>query len=53
MFAFLTDRLARISGTRRTETSIALRMDVPQHELATDSTSRVERGEAIAGVLRC
>ncbi|MDI3340267.1 MAG: Lrp/AsnC family transcriptional regulator [Sphaerobacter sp.] len=47
MFAFLTDRLARIPGTLRTETSVALRVLKKQHEWATDLTSKVERGEPI------
>lgn len=48
MFEFLTDRLAHIPGTLRTETSVALRVLKAQHEWATDLTSKVEMGEAIA-----
>jgi Lrp/AsnC family transcriptional regulator for asnA, asnC and gidA len=44
MFTFLTDRLARIPGTLRTETSVALRILKKQHEWATELTSRVEAG---------
>lgn len=44
MFEFLTDRLARIPGTLRTETSVALRVLKQQHEWSTDLTSRVEMG---------
>ena len=42
MFGFLTDKLARIPGTLRTETSVALRILKKQHEWATDLTSKVE-----------
>jgi len=48
LFAFLTDRLAHIPGTRRTETSVALRVLKQQHAWATDLTSKVEMGEPIA-----
>lgn len=48
MFDFLTDQLARIPGTLRTETSVALRVLKKQHEWATDLTSKIERGEPIA-----
>lgn len=48
MFEFLTDRLARIPGTLRTETSVALRVLKKQHEWATDLTSKVEAGEAVS-----
>ena len=44
MFNFLTNRLARIPGTLRTETSVALRVLKKQHEWATDLTSKVEEG---------
>jgi Lrp/AsnC family transcriptional regulator, regulator for asnA, asnC and gidA len=44
MFTFLTDRLARIEGTYRTETSVALRIMKKQHEWASDLTTRVETG---------
>jgi Lrp/AsnC family transcriptional regulator, regulator for asnA, asnC and gidA len=46
MFNFLTNRLARIPGTLRTETSVALRVLKKQHEWATDLTSKVEEGVA-------
>ena len=46
MFNFLTNRLARIPGTLRTETSVALRVLKKQHEWATDLTSKVEDGVA-------
>lgn len=48
MFEFLTDRLARIPGTLRTETSVALRVLKKQHEWATDLTSKVEMGVPIS-----
>ena len=44
MFDFLTNRLARVPGTLRTETSVALRVLKKQHEWATDLTSKVEAG---------
>ncbi len=44
MFHFLTDRLARIPGTMRTETSVALRILKKQHEWATELTEKVEAG---------
>lgn len=48
MFNFLTNRLARIPGTLRTETSVALRVLKKQHEWATDLTSKVESGTPAA-----
>jgi Lrp/AsnC family transcriptional regulator, regulator for asnA, asnC and gidA len=48
MFTFLTDRLAQIDGTYRTETSVALRIMKKQHEWASDLTTRVETGLPIA-----
>jgi Lrp/AsnC family transcriptional regulator, regulator for asnA, asnC and gidA len=48
MFSFLTERLAKIEGTYRTETSVALRVMKKQHEWAADLTTRVETGEAIS-----
>jgi Lrp/AsnC family transcriptional regulator, regulator for asnA, asnC and gidA len=48
MFDFLTDRLAQIDGTYRTETSVALRVVKKQHEWASDLTTRVESGLAVA-----
>ena len=44
MFDFLTNKLARVPGTMRTETSVALRVLKKQHEWATDLTSKVEAG---------
>ena len=44
MFDFITHRLARVAGTLRTETSVALRVMKKQHEWATDLTSKVEAG---------
>lgn len=49
MFNFLTNRLARIPGMLRTETSVALRVLKKQHEWATDLTSKVEAGSAAVG----
>jgi Lrp/AsnC family transcriptional regulator, regulator for asnA, asnC and gidA len=48
MFTFLTDRLAKIDGTYRTETSVALRIMKKQHEWASDLTNRVETGLPVA-----
>jgi Lrp/AsnC family transcriptional regulator for asnA, asnC and gidA len=48
MFRFLTDRLARIPGTLRTETSIALRILKRPHEWATDLTLWMEDGASDA-----
>ena len=39
MYRFITDRLARIPGTLRTETSVALRIVKRPHQWATDLTS--------------
>lgn len=50
MYEFLTERLARIPGTLRTETAIALRMLKREHEWATDLTSKVEMGEPVGSV---
>jgi Lrp/AsnC family transcriptional regulator, regulator for asnA, asnC and gidA len=44
MFTFLTERLAQIDGTYRTETSVALRIVKKQHEWASELTNRVETG---------
>ncbi len=49
MFNFLTDRLARIQGMLRTETSVALRVLKKQHEWATDLTTKVEAGASTVG----
>lgn len=48
MYHFLTEQLARIPGTLRTETSVALRIVKKQHEWATDLTSKVEAGPAVS-----
>lgn len=48
MFVFLTDRLAQIDGTYRTETSVALRIMKKEHEWASDLTTRVETGLPVA-----
>ncbi|HEU4792441.1 MAG TPA: Lrp/AsnC family transcriptional regulator [Nitrolancea sp.] len=42
MYCFITDRLARIPGTMRTETSVALRIVKRPHQWATDLTSWIE-----------
>jgi Lrp/AsnC family transcriptional regulator, regulator for asnA, asnC and gidA len=47
MFSFLTERLARIEGTYRTETSVALRVMKKQHEWAAALTTRIESGEVV------
>lgn len=47
MFRFLTEQLARIPGTLRTETSVALRVLKKQHQWATDLTSQVEAGSSV------
>jgi Lrp/AsnC family transcriptional regulator, regulator for asnA, asnC and gidA len=44
MFSFLTDRLARIPGTLRTETSVALRILKRPHQWATDLALWIEDG---------
>ncbi len=48
MYRFITDRLARIPGTLRTETSVALRIVKRPHQWATDLTSWIE-AESLIG----
>jgi len=39
MFTFITERLAHVAGTNRTETSVCLRVVKKMHEWATELTS--------------